>query len=120
MNILVLNGSPKGKYSITLQTVLYLQAKFPEHTFEFILATSDYMFKKPSKRIFELALEKADLQPEDVWYVGNSYRCDVGGSRSAGIFPVWYTGATPNPQGESDVYTISHWAELKQALENLL
>ena len=36
MHILVLNGSPKGKYSITLQTVLYLQAKFPEHTFDIL------------------------------------------------------------------------------------
>ena len=34
MNILVLNGSPKGKYSVTLQTVLYLQKKFPAHAFE--------------------------------------------------------------------------------------
>ena len=34
MNILVLNGSPKGKHSITLQTVLYLQRKFPTHSFE--------------------------------------------------------------------------------------
>ena len=34
MQILVLNGSPKGSYSITLQTVNYLQAKYPEHTFE--------------------------------------------------------------------------------------
>ena len=34
MNILVLNGSPKGNNSITLQTVLYLQKKNPEHTFE--------------------------------------------------------------------------------------
>ena len=32
MNILVLNGSPKGKYSITLQTVLYLQRKYPRHS----------------------------------------------------------------------------------------
>ena len=36
MNILVLNGSPKGKYSITLQTSLYLQAKHPEHSFAFL------------------------------------------------------------------------------------
>ena len=36
MNILVLNGSPKGKNSITLQTVLYLEKKFPEHTFEIL------------------------------------------------------------------------------------
>ena len=36
MKILVLNGSPKGKYSITLQTVLYLQALHTEHTFEIL------------------------------------------------------------------------------------
>ena len=34
MNILVLNGSPKGDYSITLQTVNYLQKKFPEEQFQ--------------------------------------------------------------------------------------
>ena len=34
MNILVLNGSPKGSNSITLQTVLYLQKRWPAHTFE--------------------------------------------------------------------------------------
>lgn len=38
MNILVINGSPKGNYSITLQTALWLQLRFPEHTFEFITA----------------------------------------------------------------------------------
>ena len=36
MNILVLNGSPKGKYSITLQTVLYLQKRFPADSFEIV------------------------------------------------------------------------------------
>jgi len=34
MNILVLNGSPKGDYSITLQTSLYLKARYPQHTFD--------------------------------------------------------------------------------------
>ncbi len=38
MKIAVINGSPKGKYSITLQTVLYLQRKFPEHSFEVLHA----------------------------------------------------------------------------------
>ena len=33
MNILVLNGSPKGQYSITLHTCLYLRKKFPEQNF---------------------------------------------------------------------------------------
>ena len=34
MKFLVLNGSPKGNYSITLQTVNYLAALHPEHSFK--------------------------------------------------------------------------------------
>jgi multimeric flavodoxin WrbA len=33
MKIAIINGSPKGKYSITLQTSLYLEKKYPEHEF---------------------------------------------------------------------------------------
>ena len=36
MKVLVLNGSPKGDYSVTLQTVRYLQKKFPEDSFEIL------------------------------------------------------------------------------------
>ena len=36
MNILVINGSPKGKDSITLHTCLYLEKKFPEHRFSYL------------------------------------------------------------------------------------
>lgn len=32
MQILIINGSPKGKNSTTYQTALYLQALHPEHT----------------------------------------------------------------------------------------
>ena len=34
MHILILNGSPKGEYSITLQTLRYLEACYPAHIFE--------------------------------------------------------------------------------------
>ncbi len=34
MNILVLNGSPKGELSVTLQHALYLQNKFSTHSFK--------------------------------------------------------------------------------------
>lgn len=36
MNILILNGSPKGKNSITVQTALYLQKLHPEHEFNIL------------------------------------------------------------------------------------
>ena len=61
MNILVLNGSPKGKYSITLQTVLYLQKLHPSHQFEVLNVgqTIKSLEKDFSKAI--AAVEKADL-----------------------------------------------------------
>ena len=38
MNILIINGSPKGKYSITLQTLHYLERKFKGQTFNVLNA----------------------------------------------------------------------------------
>ncbi len=38
MNILVVNGSPKGEYSITLQTIKYLEKHFPQYNFQVLHA----------------------------------------------------------------------------------
>ena len=89
----------------------------PCNDFEFILTSSEYMFRKPHARIFQLALEKAGLQPEEVWYIGDDYQCDVVGARNAGIFPVYYIGASKKEPME-DVLTVSTWEELEAYLEN--
>ena len=34
MNILIINGSPKGEYSITYQTMEYIKAVFPGHNYD--------------------------------------------------------------------------------------
>ena len=89
----------------------------PENHFEFIIATSEYLFRKPNKRIFELALEKAQLNSEDVWYIGDQYACDVVGARNTGIEPVWYIGAIDLPYEEKeDVLTVRSWAEVQRIL----
>ena len=62
----------------------------PENNFEFIIASSEYIFRKPGKLIFELALRKANLDAGEVWYCGDSVDFDVEGAYSTGIFPVWY------------------------------
>ena len=40
MKILIINGSPRGRFSVTLQSCLYLEQAFPEHEFEFLNAGS--------------------------------------------------------------------------------
>ena len=85
----------------------------PNNRFEFIIATSEYLFRKPGRRIFELALEMAELKPKDVWYIGDDYECDVVGARNAGIYPVRYIGAMDTVyERKDDVMEISSWAEL--------
>ena len=61
MHILVLNGSPKGNYSITLQTVLYLQALHPEHSFDILhVGQRIKQLEKDFTPALE-ALKKADI-----------------------------------------------------------
>ena len=38
MKILIVNGSPRGRFSVTLQSCLYLQGRFPRHSFEYLNA----------------------------------------------------------------------------------
>ena len=90
----------------------------PENDFEFIIATSEYMFRKPNKRIFDLALEKAGLSAEDVWYIGDQYEADIVGAGNAGLHSVWYQGAIDMDfEKRDDVFTIESWDELKIMME---
>ena len=61
MNILVLNGSPKGKYSITLQTVNYLQKLYPEQSFEILHVGQRIKALEKDFSPAAEALERADL-----------------------------------------------------------
>ncbi|MDR1465560.1 MAG: HAD family hydrolase [Oscillospiraceae bacterium] len=97
----------------------------PEHAFEFVLASSEYMIRKPHPLLFELALRKAGLPPEDVRFCGDTVRCDVAGAAGAGIFPVWYEDRTLDnpfrePAGNPPVgphLHITDWREFPPALE---
>lgn len=97
-----------------------IHSVIPENEFEFIIATSEYMFRKPNRRIFDLALEKAGLAAEEVWYIGDHYECDIVGAGNAGLHPVWYLGAIDLPyQEKEEVHTVRSWEELKEQLEGI-
>ena len=61
MNILVINGSPKGKNSVTLQTVHYLQIRFPEHSFEILHAGQSIKALEKDFSSAAAAVENADI-----------------------------------------------------------
>lgn len=71
-----------------------LDKLLPNNKFEFTLASSDYIFRKPDSIMFEIALQKAGLTADKVWYCGDSIEADIYGAKSANIFPVLYSGKT--------------------------
>lgn len=100
----------------------------PNNKFEFVITSCDYFFAKPSKQIFEIALKKAGLDGEDVWYCGDNPLADVMGSASAGIFPVWYDSREITFMYKDDSYNtiptcehlhIGKWQELIEEIDKL-
>jgi putative hydrolase of the HAD superfamily len=99
----------------------------PGNDFEFIIASSEYMYRKPNKMIFELALRKAGLSADEVWYCGDNPEYDIAGAVNAGIFPVWYHSRLERGYGDANVEArpgdehlyIREWPELIEILREL-
>ncbi|MBI3548890.1 MAG: HAD family hydrolase [Elusimicrobia bacterium] len=58
------------------------------HHFEVIIDSKEEKIEKPDPRLFQIALEKMKLKPEESYYVGDIYYIDVVGARSAGMTPI--------------------------------
>ena len=61
MQILIINGSPKGKNSVTLQTLNYLQILHPEHHFDVLHAGQTIKALEKDFSPAVTAIEKADV-----------------------------------------------------------
>ena len=99
----------------------------PNNQFEFIMASSEYVYRKPSPIPFEIALKKADLTADKVWFCGDNPVSDIQGATSAYIYPIWYEPPLKCPYGnpelkptipESDYLHITDWLQLIDVLEN--
>lgn len=89
------NGIRTGVVSNIMYSQATLEKRInillPNNHFEFVIASSEYMFRKPYFRIFDIALHKAKLPPEEVWFCGDNFHCDIEGAFNMGMQPVWYT-----------------------------
>ena len=56
--------------------------------FDLVLAAGEVRVWKPDPRVFQHALERLNVRPEETLYVGDNYFADVVGAQAAGISPV--------------------------------
>jgi HAD superfamily hydrolase (TIGR01549 family) len=58
--------------------------------FEEIIDSAIEGVRKPSPKIFTLALERMKIAPHEAAHVGDMYGSDVLGARDVNIMPIWY------------------------------
>ena len=62
-----------------------LQALGVDHLIEFLVTSEEVGVEKPDKAIFEVALKKLNLYPDEVIMVGDCFEKDIQGAQSLGI-----------------------------------
>lgn len=96
-----------------------LDKLLPGHSFEFVIASSEYGIRKPDPLIFQIALKKARLPAAKVWFCGDSWEADILGAFKARLFPVWVqsSGGAPPGGGDFPYLKITGWQELVSMID---
>lgn len=104
---IITNGSTQRQKAKIINTNL-------KSCFDIIIISEEVGFSKPDKRIFELALKKLKVQPEETLFVGDDIQKDIGGCQNANIKGIWF-----NPHKNKNDTEIKPYAEIN-SLDKLL
>ncbi|MEM7167413.1 MAG: HAD family hydrolase [Planctomycetota bacterium] len=86
---------------------------------QFVHSSADLGFRKPDPRAFVPALDALQLEPHQVWFVGDTWEADVMGASSLGMFPVWLSNESP-PDSEVECVQAGSWEELQSLVVSAL
>lgn len=78
-----------------------------ENYIDVIVTSEEAGKEKPDSAIFELLLHKLSILPEQVLFVGDSFKNDIQGAAAVGMNTCWFT-----KQKSSEIYVISEMTEL--------
>lgn len=88
--------------------------------FDSVVASSEYTFYKPSKEIFDVALDELNITSQEALFIGDSMRSDICGATGAGMDTV-YTLREHNAHYDMDctpTYTIRSLYEMADILND--
>lgn len=91
--------------------------------FDFILTSASCSYRKPHRRIFELALSNWYFLPSEAVMVGDNLDADVRGAQSVGLYAIWLSRRAGQPTEDQLAIrpdaTISTLYELPPLLDRL-
>ncbi|MHC2992463.1 HAD family hydrolase [Pontibacter sp. HJ8] len=85
--------------------------------FKEIITSECCGYKKPDKRIFEHALDRIQVRPEECLMIGDNLECDIDGARAAGLDQVFFNPEkNPGKLRPRPTYHIHCLSELQEIL----
>ncbi|WP_045687571.1 HAD family hydrolase [Hymenobacter sp. AT01-02] len=83
-----------------------------------LITSEEVGVTKPNPRIFQVALQRLQAQPEQTVVVGDNWLADVEGAKAVGIRPVWLNrfGAVAPDPGVVEINSLEPLAYTLQAL----
>lgn len=87
---IITNGSARAQNAKIM--ALHLWRYFPV-----ILVSETVGLRKPDPRLFRMAVEKLELSPDEVGFVGDHPEVDINGAERAGLTGIWLSGFHPWP-----------------------
>lgn len=67
IKIVVLNGSPKGDLSVTMQYILYIQKKFPQHEFKILNIAQQIKILEKNHEKFQEIIDEVKTSDGIIW-----------------------------------------------------
>ena len=67
IKIVILNGSPKGRISVTMQYIHYLELRFPHHNFEYVNAAQSCAKFERNEAAFNEVMDKIEAADLILW-----------------------------------------------------
>jgi putative hydrolase of the HAD superfamily len=115
-------GIPAGVVSNTVFSSRTIEWELARHGLmehpSFVMASADYGVRKPNPDLFLVAVHKLGLNPNEVWFVGNSLEADIAGAKEAGLVPIWYTHRVGDVE-EYNGLRVNDWDSFVILLEGL-
>jgi putative hydrolase of the HAD superfamily len=121
LELLRQKGVPCGVLSNTMFRGItisrHLTANGFGDAFQWVMASTDFVLRKPHPRLFDLAAQRMGESPGDLWFIGDSFELDVIGATAAGMVPIWYcTSGNAGTTSDPAAYVLTNWSQLPELL----
>lgn len=87
--------------------------------FDFTVSAREAGVAKPHPDIFNLALEKAQCQANEMIYVGDDLQRDIYGANQAGLTAIWYRPQLTNQEHRLIEYSIKNFNDLESCIATI-